>query len=52
MSRVAKRSAGGAIKIDEPRGRQDESPPLPGWLPPSSASLSRTLHQDLNGCMR
>ena len=39
MSRVAKRSAGGAIKIDEPRGRQDASPPLPRWIPPQLCQL-------------
>ena len=40
------------VKRSGPRGSQDATLPLPGWIPPSSASLSRTLHQDLSGCMR
>ena len=39
MSRVAKRSVARAIKIDEPRGRQDASPPLPRWIPPQLCQL-------------
>ena len=34
MSRVVKRSAAGAIKTGEPRGRQDATSPLPRWIPP------------------
>jgi bifunctional non-homologous end joining protein LigD len=34
MPRVVKRSAAGAIKTSESRGRQDATSPLPRWIPP------------------
>ena len=34
MPRVVKRSAAGAIKTSEWRGRQDATSPLPRWIPP------------------
>ena len=34
MSRIAKRSAAGAIKTGRPQGRQNATSPLPRWMPP------------------
>jgi len=34
MSRIARRSAGGAVKTGEPRGRQDATSPLASWIAP------------------
>jgi DNA ligase D-like protein (predicted ligase) len=34
MSRVVKRSAGGAVKTSQPGGRQDALSPLPRWIAP------------------
>ncbi len=47
MSRIAKRSAGGAIKTSGPRAREDATSPLPSWILPQLCQSVETAPSGL-----
>ena len=47
MSRIAKRSAGGAVKTSGPRVREDATSPLPSWIPPQLCQSVETAPSGL-----
>ncbi len=47
MSRIAKRSAGGAVKTSGPRVREDATSPLPSWILPQLCQSVETAPSGL-----